>query len=74
MTVADQIYEKLKRADPEVARAVLDFLEFLESRNANRASAAKAGSWVGTFGTLKGSANFDVDPVTTQRKLRDEWS
>ena len=74
MTIADTVYEKLKAAPPEIAREVLDFLEFLESRNSDRASAANAGGWVGTFGTLKGSTNFDVDPVTTQRKLRDEWN
>ena len=32
MTIADTVYEKLKTAPPEIAKEVLDFLEFLEAK------------------------------------------
>lgn len=75
MTIADKVYEKLLKADPQVAQEVLDFLEFLESRKAAReaTAAGDALGWEASFGILKGSKAFEGDPVEIQRKLRDEW-
>ena len=72
MTIADTIYAKLKAAPPEVAREVLDFLEFLEAK-AKRSPVKSARSWDEFTGLLSGSKTFSGDPVEMQRKLRDEW-
>ena len=75
MTIADRIYDKLRRADPEIAREVLDFLEFLESRRVpSPVPQTSPDGWGQTFGALKDCAAFAEDPVVIQRKLRDEWS
>ena len=75
MTIVDQIYEKLRKADPAIAQEVLDFLEFLESRRTAAPSAPKDGplGWEASFGALKDAKAFAGDPVEIQRKLRDEW-
>ncbi len=74
MTIADTIYEKLKTAPPEVAREVLDFLEFLEAKaKANQAPTKPARSFEEFYGILADSKSFEGDPVEIQRKLRAEW-
>ena len=72
MTIADTVYAKLKTAPPEIAREVLDFLEFLEAK-AKQTPAKPARSWDEFMGTLAGSKTFAGDPVEIQRKLRAEW-
>ncbi len=72
MTIADTIYEKLKAAPPEMAREVLDFIEFLEAK-ARRNSAKPLSSWDDYMGCLAGSKAFEGDPVEIQRKMRAEW-
>ena len=72
MTIADTVYEKLKAAPPEIAREVLDFLEFLEAK-AVRTTAKPRQSFEDFYGNLKVSQTFAGDPVDIQRKLRDEW-
>lgn len=74
MTIADTIYEKLKAASPEIAREVLDFLEFLEARMKAEAAPAKPErSWDEFFGAMNGSRAFTGDPVEIQRQMRDDW-
>jgi len=72
MTIADTIYEKLKAAPPEMAREVLDFLEFLEAK-ARQAPTKPEKSWDDLMGCLAGSKIFEGDPVEIQRKMRAEW-
>jgi len=72
MTIAKQIYEKLKKAPPSVAQQVLDFLGYLESRhNINPHPAKTLESFAGI---LKGSSSFEGDPQDLQDSIRDEWS
>ena len=74
MTIADKIYEKLKAASPEIAREVLDFLEFLEAKAKTDAAPAKPErSWDEFVGRLTNSKAFAADPVEIQRQMRDEW-
>lgn len=74
MTIADTIYEKLKAAPPEMAREVLDFIEFLEAKaNAKKVPAEPVTSWDDLMGCLAGSKIFEGDPVEIQRKMRAEW-
>jgi hypothetical protein len=74
MTTAEKIYEKLKSAPPAMAREVLDFVEFLESRRKKaEPKGEKPASFDEFFGVLKGSGVFEGDPVDIQRKMRDEW-
>jgi len=72
MTIADTIYEKLKAAPPEMAREVLDFLEFLEAK-ARQSPAKPEKSWDDLMGCLADSKIFEGDPVEIQRKMRAEW-
>ncbi len=72
MTIAETIYEKLKAAPPEIAREVLDFLEFLESK-AKQSSGKPPNSFEPFYGILKDSKLFEGDPVEIQRRLRAEW-
>lgn len=73
MTIADKIYEKLRQADPETIRAVLEFLEFLESKKAAKSQTDRQG-WDATFGLLRDANIFDGDPIVIQQKMRDEWN
>lgn len=72
MTIADTVYEKLKAAPPEIAKEVLDFLEFLEAK-AQQKPEQPARSWDEFMGVLKDSKVFEGDPVEIQRKMRAEW-
>ncbi len=72
MTIADTVYEKLKTAPPEIAKEVLDFLEFLEAKAQQQAD-KPARSWDEFMGCLKDSKVFEGDPVEIQRKMRAEW-
>ena len=72
MTIADTVYEKLKAAPPEIAKEVLDFLEFLEAKAQQKPEPA-ARSWDEFMGVLKDSKVFEGDPVEIQRKMRAEW-
>lgn len=74
MTIAETVYEKLKAAPPEIAREVLDFLEFLEARKKPPPSSTAAPPSLDDFvGILKGSTIFEGDPMEIQRKMRAEW-
>jgi len=72
MTTAEKILEKLKAAPPGVAEEVLDFLEFLEARRKVRHPGRRA-TFEDFSGVLEGSALCSGDPVSLQRKWRDEW-
>lgn len=72
MTIADTVYEKLKAAPPEIAKEVLDFLEFLESKAGQKPS-RPVQTWDDLMGGLKGSKSFEGDPVDIQRRMRTEW-
>ena len=72
MTIAEKVFQNLKAAPASVAQEVLDFIEFLESRN--RIAQPAATKELADFcGVLKDSKAFADDPVAIQRKLRDEW-
>ena len=71
MTIAETVYEKLKSAPPETARAVLDFLEFLEAKSA-ATPLPRERSFDEFRGVLDGAKSFAGDPVEIQRKLRQE--
>jgi hypothetical protein len=71
MSIIEQVYETLKKAPPEVAQEVLDFLEFLEMRRQQKS--AKTHSWDDLMGALSTSPAFAGDPVDIQRQLRAEW-
>lgn len=77
MSTADLVYEKLKDAPPARAQEVLNFLEFLEAKQA----AANPVIGVATkpaariedfFGILKDSGVFAGDPVEIQRQMRED--
>jgi hypothetical protein len=71
MSIIDPIYAKLKAASPEMAREVLDFVEFLESKT--KSTVASAASWDEVRAALPGHSGFIGDPVDIQRELRAEW-
>jgi hypothetical protein len=68
MSIIEQVDETLKKAPPEVAQDVLDFLEFLEMRRQQKP--AKVQSWDDLIGALSTSPAFAGDPVDIQRQLR----
>lgn len=70
MTIAEQIFEKLKRAPEAIARDVLHYLQRLEASQ-KPAGQAKLSDLIGS---LKNSPSLNGDPVAVQRALRDEWS
>ena len=72
MTIAETVYEKLKAAPPEIAKEVLDFLEFLEAK-AGANPGIRPKSFDQFYGILKESRAFDGDPVEIQRNMRAEW-
>ena len=71
MTILDEINEKLKRAPPQVAQEVLDFIGYLESKN--RLARSSSRTLADYAGVLKGSPSFEGDPVELQRRMRSEW-
>jgi Protein of unknown function (DUF2281) len=75
MSTAELVYEKLKDAPPSRAQEVLNFLEFLEAKQAAAAPVEASGerTFAEFFGVLKDSKIFDGDPVEIQRKMRAEW-
>ena len=71
MSIIEQVYEKLKKAPPEITQEVLDFLEFLEMRR--QSQAAPQRSWDDMMGSLADCPAFAGDPVKIQQQLRAEW-
>jgi hypothetical protein len=71
MSIIEQVYEKLKKAPPEITQEVLDFLEFLELRR--QAKTTPERSWDELMGAFSTSPAFTGDPVDNQRQLRAEW-
>lgn len=82
MSSADKLYELAKALPEEQAAEILDFAEFLlhkaklrAEQNATQKEAPQAGRPLLDYaGILKGSPNFNEDPVELQRRMRDEWS
>ena len=72
MSTAELVYEKLKDAPPSRAQEVLNFLEFLEAKDAKIAPQGER-TISEFFGVLKGTGAFEGDPVEIQRKMRAEW-
>lgn len=72
MTATEKILEKLKTAPPGVAEEVLDFLEFLEARR-KVPDIQRPATFEDFHGVLKNSPLCGDDPVSLQRKWRDEW-
>lgn len=71
MTIAEQVYERLKNAPPAVAQEVLDFLSALEAR---KQAASRPPRKLSEFvGILKDSPAFEGDAVEIQRAMRAEW-
>ena len=71
MTIAEQVYERLKNAPPAMAQEVLDFLSELEAKNH---TAVRSPRKMSEFaGMLKGSPSFEGDAVEIQRAMRAEW-
>jgi Protein of unknown function (DUF2281) len=77
MSTAELVYEKLKDAPPARALEVLNFLEFLEAKQAAALPRSPAPtidrSFAEFFGVLKDSKAFEGDPVEIQREMRAEW-
>jgi Protein of unknown function (DUF2281) len=75
MSTAELVYEKLKDAPAARAQEVLNFLEFLEAKDAAGPTAPPkpARKIEDFFGVLKDSKIFNGDPVEIQRKMRAEW-
>jgi hypothetical protein len=75
MSTAELVYEKLKDAPPARAQEVLNFLEFLESKQVATATVPATGerTFAEFIGVLKDSKVFEGDPVEIQRKMRAEW-
>lgn len=71
MTLAEQIFEKLKNAPPSVAQEVLDFVGFLEARHRFGSDAEQT---LDSFaGALKNSPCFEGAPLDLQHSMRDGW-
>ena len=72
MTIAEQVYEKLKRAPDWLAREVLDFLGYLEAKQ--KSPTRPVEKMTDLIGVLKGSPSLEGDPVAVQRAMRNEWA
>jgi hypothetical protein len=69
MTIAEQVYERLKNAPPALAQEVLDFIAAREAE-----PSSKEGRKLTDFaGLLKDSKAFEGDAVELQRAWRAEW-
>jgi hypothetical protein len=75
MSTAELVYEKLKDAPQARAQEVLNFLEFLEAKQAAATPVPPVAerTFEEFFGVLKDSKIFEGDPVEIQRKMRAEW-
>lgn len=70
MSTAETIYELVKTLPEDQANLVLVFAEFVRQRTP---PVTNSPSFSDFFGILKNSPNFNQDPVTLQRILRNEW-
>ncbi len=73
MDTAKQIYEKVKSLPDVQMKEVLNFVNFIASNQQQKEKPADE-SILKYAGVLKGSPNFNDDPVEIQKVLRDEWS
>lgn len=66
MDTLEELNEVSRNLPEPARREVLDFARFLQQRLAS-------GSLLDYIGRLAQSPNFNEDPVTLQKALRDEW-
>jgi Protein of unknown function (DUF2281) len=82
MNTVEKICELVKALPEEEASQVLVFAESLQDKTkvqsdqdvAAQEKPQLTGLLSDFAGILKGSPNFNEDPVEIQRKMRDEWS
>lgn len=72
MTLAEIVYEKLKKAPESLSQEVLAFLNRRDPDGSARNS-LESRHLTEFVGILKGSATFEGDPVEIQRRIRDRW-
>lgn len=74
MTTAEQVVAEIRTLPEVELREVLDFVGYLKARHGRAVPTASDGAGFGAFiGRWQHSARFADDPLTLQRRMRDEW-
>jgi Protein of unknown function (DUF2281) len=71
MNTPETIYELVKALPEDQANLVLVFAEFVHQRTKTGVDTGQK-SFADFFGILKGSPNFNDDPVAIQKAMRSE--
>lgn len=70
MNNAQRLIELASRLPEPVLAEIIDFAEYLESKQQKQAVQLSLKDFAGI---LQGSPNFNGDPVEIQKEMRDEW-
>lgn len=72
-TTAERLWEATRSMPEPLLAEVLDFAEFLRAKRGLSANPEPLLHLSSLSGGLESSDAFKADPLTIQRKMRDEW-
>jgi len=74
MSTTTRLYDAIKDFPDPVLAEIIDFAEFLRSKQLNLHTAASDEPLMTLSGGLERSKNFAADPLVLQTRMRDEWN
>ncbi len=74
MTTAEKLYQVTKELPEPMLAELLDFAEFLRQRKLPKERQAGNQSLLDLQGGLETSVAFADDPLSIQKRMRDEWN
>jgi len=74
MTTTEKLYKTLQDMPEPILAELLDFAEFLRGKMSDRAVRPTNELLVDLRGGLENSDTFSGEPLTIQKRLRDEWN
>ena len=74
MTTTEKLYKTVQDMPEPILAELLDFAEFLRGKMTDRKTHSTNELLLDLRGGLENSATFSGDPLTIQKRLRDEWN
>lgn len=74
MNTTTRLYDAIKDFPDPVLAEIIDFAEFLRSKQLNLHSSVSDEPLITLSGGLEKSKKFADDPLVLQARMRDEWN
>lgn len=74
MTTAEKLYKTVQDMPEPILAELLDFAEFLRGKISDKQAHLNDELLINLKGGLENSTTFAGEPLTIQKRLRDEWN